>query len=116
MLQVRYTLSEELRELSVEFGLSPDYLSLLRQGSCLLSEFESDGARGWSAAGTTVWARAEGNGGFHWSKPYSEEFGHKLSLRLTARASQFGLSIGVERSSAKPGSNERSNLQDVKGS
>jgi starch synthase len=96
-LQIDYTLPEKLRALTVEFALSPDYLSLLRYGSKVMKACSQDGSRGWSALGTTVRVKPERCKSYTWSTPYREDFGHKASLRLAAAGPQFRVWIELER-------------------
>ncbi len=96
-LQVNYTLPDDLPSLEVEFGLSPDYLSLLRSGRCLLQKHRVAGARGWSAGGITAWVKPEQADRLAWAKPYREEFGHGCSLRLASSKKHFTIWIGVHR-------------------
>lgn len=95
-LRVSYTLPDRLPGADIEFGLSPDYLSLLRSGRGLLREYTDAGARGWSAGGVTVWIKPEPGDHLRWTKPYQEEFGHGRSMRLTSTKGGFSLWVGVD--------------------
>jgi len=96
VLTVEYTLPESLPHLSVEFGFSPDYLVLLRNGRSSLKPYRAPGARGWRSGDTTIWMKPENGGHTAWAKPYQEEFGHGCSIRLSSSARRFSLSIGIE--------------------
>jgi hypothetical protein len=94
-LEVRYTLPESVQAISVDFALSPDYLNLLRYGRALLTPFEKEGARGWSANSTAVWVREEEGAALSWSQPYPDNNGHKACLRISTFNKEFAISIGV---------------------
>ncbi len=96
-LAVDYTLPGNISALEVEFGLSPDYLKLLRKGRSILSPHERNGARGWAADGVAVWVKPAHRLASRWTKPYQPEFSHGCSLRLSVKAKQFGVSIGIEQ-------------------
>lgn len=97
-LEVRYALPESVKAISVDFAFSPDYLNLLRYGRGLLTPFESEGCRGWSANSTAVWVREDQGGRLSWSWPFSDNTGHKACLRLsTFFGKEFVISIGVSR-------------------
>jgi len=94
ILTVDYSLPEGLSGVSVEFGLSPDYMKLLHHGRCLLRRYENAGASGWRTGAAAVWVRPENF--VAWTKPYQEEFGHGRSLRLSSEARRFSISIGID--------------------
>jgi hypothetical protein len=96
-LRVSYSIPEGVGEISVDFAFSPDYLNLLRYGRTLLIPFQERGALGWSANSTAVWVREEECGPLWWSRPFSDEPGHKASLRLSTLNRKFTISIGVSR-------------------
>lgn len=96
-LQVCYEIPEAVGGISVDFALSPDYLSLLRFGRALLSPFEEGRTIGWRTNSTAVWVREDGGGPLSWSRPYPNEGGHKASLRLSTFNTNFTISIGVSR-------------------
>ena len=96
VLTVDYTLPETLSGISVEFGLSPDYFGLLRQGRRGLRRYEGADARGYCTGAATVWVKPENGGQITWAKPCQEQFGHGCSLRLDSSERRFGISIGTE--------------------
>jgi hypothetical protein len=96
VLTVGYTLPETLSSISVEFGLSPDYLNLLRRGRSILRPYAPAGVCGWTTETTAVWVKPEHGSGFQWTRPCQEEFGHGRTIRLSVAERQFGVSIGVE--------------------
>lgn len=96
-LGVEYRLPGPLTEISVDFSLSPDYLSLLRYGHALMKPYEEKGAMGWMAGSTAVWVRGENAAPLHWCQPYENEGGHKATLRASTSCREFAISIGVTR-------------------
>ena len=95
-LQVEYSLPETLRTLDVEFGLSPDYLNLLRKGRSILKAHQKKDARGWSTDSVAVWVTPADSGASRWTQPYQVDFGHGCTLRLSVEETHFALAIGVE--------------------
>jgi hypothetical protein len=96
-LHVRYAVPESVQAISVDFALSPDYLNLLRYGRALLTPFEKDGLRGWSANSTAIWVREEEGGPLSWSLPFPDNTGHKASQRISTLNKRFAISIGVTK-------------------
>lgn len=94
---VEYSLPEALRALDVEFGLSPDYLELLRRGRSILKPHDRYGTRGWRTDNVAVWVKPANCMASRWTRPYQQEFGHGCALRLSSDGRQFGVAIGVER-------------------
>jgi hypothetical protein len=92
-LRVTYRLPGDMKELSTEFGLSPDYLRLLREGSNCLDSFESDHAKGYRCGNVAVWVRPAA--GAEWAAPYQDRCGHACMLRIRGGGPQFALEIGV---------------------
>ncbi len=95
-LHVEYTLPDNLAGLDVEFGLSPDYLNLLRRGRSILSPYEWNGARGWCTDSVAVWVMPVQCVEPRWVEPYQSEFGHGCALRLAMAGRCFGVAIGTE--------------------
>ena len=96
-LLVEYRLPESMSGLQVEFGLSPDYLNLLRKGRSILTPHQADGARGWGSDNVTVWVKPVRCASYRWAEPYQSEFGHGCALRLAFDGRYFGALIGIER-------------------
>ena len=96
-MRVEYRLPENLSGLDVEFGLSPDYLQLLRKGCSILTPHERNGARGWGTDSVAVWVKPAHCIVCRWAKPYQPEFGHGRALRLSVKGKYFQISIGIER-------------------
>ncbi len=95
-LRLDYLLPESLPGITIEFGLSPDYLSLLRYGRCLLREYTSPGIRGWAAGSTAVWIQPDNEKDIAWLDSDENEFGHGRSLRLATSSRQLRFWIGAE--------------------
>jgi hypothetical protein len=91
VLRVQYELPPGLARLSVECGLSPDYLSLLRCGSSIVSAVEEDGARGFAAGPISVVLRAGAE--FEWEQAGQAWVGHGRTLRVGTRKRAFELQI-----------------------
>ena len=96
VLTVDYTLPATLSGISVEFGLSPDYLGLLRHGRRVLQRYEDANARGYRTGAATIWVKPENGGQITCAKPCQEGFGHGCSLRLDSSERRFSISIGIE--------------------
>jgi hypothetical protein len=99
-LRVRYRLPAAIEALAVEFGLSPDYLRLLREGSRAVRPLESDGARGCAAGGVAVWVRPEP--GLEWTEPRQSWIGHGWMLAVLARRREFAIDLGSAPVEAEP--------------
>jgi hypothetical protein len=95
-LRVEYVLPEALRVLTIEFGLSPDYLTLLRHGRARFAKTEQRDGRTWSAGGTAVWVKVEGADPCRWSMSHKNELAHVSTCRLTVSQRKFSLLIGVD--------------------
>jgi hypothetical protein len=94
-LHVSYVLPRRMRGVAVEFGLSPDYLSLLRTGSACMQLYSNDQGKGW-AAGNVAVAVSIGEG-VRWGKPVQRRFGHGCMLRAECEAQSFDFSILIVR-------------------
>ncbi|MCW5982058.1 MAG: hypothetical protein KIT09_28490 [Bryobacteraceae bacterium] len=94
-LLARYELPETPPRIKVEFGLSPDYLQLLRSGSAGVAPVRRRGARGLAGRGATVWI-TPGSAGLRWSRPAQEKFGHGITLCISGDKRRFDIAIGAE--------------------
>jgi hypothetical protein len=92
VLAVEYSLPAEAPRLSTEFGLSPDYLELLRCGSGCLEPIGADNARGFRNGPVSVCVRLYGAG---WATPYQERFGHGCMLRAGSAQRSFRIEVVV---------------------
>jgi hypothetical protein len=97
-LVVKYILPRSLPALTLEFGLSPDYLNLLRHGRPLVREFANNGTRAWSANGTSVWVKPESATHICWSQPTDRQAGHAVVNRMVVSAGNLKIQIGVQSS------------------
>lgn len=96
-LHVAYAVSPGIAESSVEFGLSPGYLNLVRRGSAILRSYEADGARGYTDGETEVWVKPSLEADFVWTSPRQPDFGHGRTLQATFRGPRFSIEIGIDR-------------------
>jgi hypothetical protein len=95
-LEVTYRLPGNLTELSIECGLSPDYLHLLRFGGSSLKEHAGPGVRGYSNNDVSVWVRLEDPAASVFDRPYNpRQFGHGYAFRVRAVKSPFTIWIGA---------------------
>ncbi|MEA2264376.1 MAG: starch synthase, partial [Acidobacteriaceae bacterium] len=98
-LLVEYTLPPSLPSLMVEFGLSPDYLNLLRHGRPLLRESVNNGTRACSANGTSVWVKSDDASQITWSQSSDRQPGHVVVNRMAVAANKLlKIQIGVQSS------------------
>lgn len=95
-IEVTYELPRILTNLSLECGLSPDYLQLLRSGRQGLKEFRSLGARGYSNQEVTVWVRLKDLKNTFFSESAPREFGHGYAIRIQAWVNSFTIWIGAK--------------------
>jgi hypothetical protein len=86
---VTYTLPDGVESLAVEFGLSPDYLRLLRDGRRALTE----SIDGCAAGGVAVAVKPEP--GLDWETPRQEVIGHASIRRVAARRRRFTIDLEV---------------------
>ncbi|MEP7198838.1 MAG: hypothetical protein ABI874_03370 [Chloroflexota bacterium] len=94
-VRVSYLLPATREPLRVEFCLSPDYLSLLREGRRSVGEFATARARGWHSGDTVVYIRKPPDESVRWGQPLQPECGHGFMLCLTAYGRQFVVELGV---------------------
>ncbi|MBI1896878.1 MAG: hypothetical protein HYZ57_03985 [Acidobacteria bacterium] len=96
-LAIRYSLPPGLRRLATEFGLSPDYLNLLRSGSQALQAIRRPGLRGFASDELGVWVRGGRGSDLRWQRPFQKFFGHGCMLRLASTRPEFEIHLGVSR-------------------
>ena len=97
-LEVTYELPQTLTNLSIECGLSPDYLHLLRFGQSSLTEYRTSDSRGYSNNGALVWVRLAdpARTSFDvYSNP--RRFGHGYAIRIRALNSPFTIYLGAKQ-------------------
>src|SRR5919197_314572 len=92
-LQVDYDVPEGSGPLVIEFGVSPDYLALLRHGSGLLREEQRRSARWWCAGAASVWILPQEDRCV-WTEVAHASIAHRRSVGLMAPASAFTIRIG----------------------
>jgi hypothetical protein len=82
---------------TIECGLSPDYLHLLRCGRCFFHEFKSPGVWRLCNNGVTVWLRLDDAGSASFDEASIRDFGHGRAIVLKATASQFTIWVGARQ-------------------
>jgi hypothetical protein len=96
-LSVSYEVSDRRPLHHIDFALSPDYLSLLRDGRRQLRPVDAPRRRGWSNGATSVWVRLPAREPVVWGVPVVPDHGHAMTLRVTAYQRAFRLELGVGR-------------------
>jgi hypothetical protein len=93
-LDVEYRYADAPEHFAVEFGLSPDYLFLLREGA--VAEPVGGGRlRGFAAGQAQVWVELPAGEPLVWEPADPRRAGHVLRLRAAAWKPQFRLRLGV---------------------
>jgi hypothetical protein len=102
-IEVTYRLPPDLPGLTIEFGLSPDYRSLLRSERGALKEYSSSGVRGYSHNGSSVWVRLEDpEKTVHDRDAGPRAIGHGVVIRVRALGSPFTVHVGTAMGTGKP--------------
>lgn len=94
-LFVRYNAPARMKGLSIDCGLSPDYLTILRKGSNELKPVRTERIRGWKSKTVAVWLKPVS--GVAWDQPAQESFGHGRVLRLRMTDRECAVALGVTR-------------------
>jgi thiamine kinase-like enzyme len=94
-LAVNYNAPTHLWRISTEVCLSPDYYRMLRYGKKGIALFNGPSWRGWSNGSARAWLRINPQESTIWDKPYLNECGHGLTLRVTSFAHEFNLVLGT---------------------
>jgi hypothetical protein len=94
-LFVRYNAPAAMKGLSIDCGLSPDYLTILRKGSNELKPVRTARIRGWKSKTVAVWLKPVS--GIAWDQPAQESFGHGRMLRLRMTDRECAVALGVTR-------------------
>lgn len=81
--------------LSLDIGLSPDYLRLLREGRALLVPYKEGEKQGYRCGNLFVWVRIESEG-VKWHIARSPIFGHGVCKALTLTSGEAAFHIGVD--------------------
>jgi len=95
-IEVVYQLPQDLPNLSVECGLSPDYFHLVRLGRDSLKATGDVSARGYSNNGVSVWVRLGDPTQTVFSETTPREFGHGYAVQFKALNSPFTVWIGTK--------------------
>lgn len=96
-IEVTYRLPRNLEHLTVECGLSPDYLHLLRHGRGSLRTIGNSNIRGYSNGRTSVWVRlGDAAGAVFDDEETPREFGHGHSILVRIQGSPLRFWIGAE--------------------
>jgi hypothetical protein len=96
-MAVTYQLSQAVSPLTIECGLSPDYLHLLRCGRCCFHEFKSPSLWRLGNNGVTVWLRLDDAGSASFDAASIRDFGHGRAITLKATGSRFTIWIGARQ-------------------
>lgn len=94
-LEVSYTLARPSERFGVEFGLSPDYLRLLREGRSAVRPVGGGRARGFAAGEVCVWVELPDGEPVVWEPPPASPAGHVQLLRAAAWHPSFLIRLGV---------------------
>ncbi|WP_274366047.1 hypothetical protein [Paenibacillus thermotolerans] len=81
--------------LSVDIGLSPDYLRLLRDGRSQLASVRKGGRQGVRNGSLLAWVEPE-TANVKWRLPRTPVFGHGLCLALTFTAAEGAFWLGAD--------------------
>ena len=93
-IRVDYALPEAMASLTIEFGLSPDYLFLLRDGRRGAWSYSSaKDTRGWADGDLAVWVGLDESSAFE--NPPVPIFGHGWFVRVAGLGRRFTLRLGV---------------------
>ncbi len=96
-IEVTYQLPKGLTDFSIECGLSPDYLHLLRFGHRRLRAIRDLNTRGYSANGVSVWVRLKDSRKTIFDDAAARKFGHGYAIQIQVRRSPFTIWIGTEQ-------------------
>ncbi len=93
-IQVSYNLPDQLNELTIECGFSPDYLNLLRSGREFFSSFGYSKMWKLFTDGTMIWIRLGDNSSTTIDTANYYEIGHGGVVRVKSTEKQFSLWLG----------------------
>jgi starch synthase len=93
-LDADYRFTDAAEHFAVEFGLSPDYLCLLREGA-IATPVGHGRVRGFAAGQAQVWIELPPGEPLVWEPAGSRPAGHVLRLRVSAWRPDFRLRLGV---------------------
>lgn len=86
--------------LSLDIGLSPDYLRLLREGRSNLVPYKNKNKKGFQNGSVISWVSPDSEN-TSWRMSRNPIFGHGYCLGLSIKASEGSLCIGVESTNKK---------------
>jgi hypothetical protein len=95
VLSVRYSLPTKMRQVRIDCGLSPDYLTLLRAGTQVLDTVDRGRVRGCATHGLAVCLELPDSPRTSWSEPPEPRFGHGVLFRVHAETREFELRLHV---------------------
>lgn len=98
VLSVNYQLPPTMQQLSVECGLSPDYLTLLRCGAPVLEPVNTRTARGFATGPVSIAIDAPPEA--RWEPAAQECVGHGRTLRVCAAEREFSLALSIGNAEA----------------
>ena len=96
-IAVTYQLPQKVLPLTIECGLSPDYLYMLRYGRRSFREYKSPMVWGLSNNGVRVWLRLDDVGSIAFDESSIRDFGHGRAIRLRATGNRFTIWIGTQQ-------------------
>ncbi|MGH9037829.1 MAG: hypothetical protein ACRD0O_18885 [Acidimicrobiia bacterium] len=94
-LDVAYELADAPERFRLELGLSPDYLTLLREGRAAVRPLHAGRRRGFAAGAAAVWVELPDDQPLVWEPAPARPAGHVLVLRVAAYRPSFALRLGV---------------------
>jgi len=94
-LAVRYQLSPQVPTLRVDACLSPDYLSLLRDGRAGVQGRAGSYFRGARNGATSVWVATVPGEQTEWAPADRPEAGHGFIVRVQGQSPRFHLAVGA---------------------
>jgi hypothetical protein len=112
VLSVRYRLPAGMTSVQVDCGLSPDYLTLLREGSPVLETIDRGRVRGFATHRLSVCVELPDSRRVSWVDPPTRRFGHGILLRVRAAVPEFELRLHVTDLTAT-GEGEPVRIEDV---
>ncbi|MGO4890450.1 hypothetical protein ACJ2A9_22100 [Anaerobacillus sp. MEB173] len=86
--------------LSLDIGLSPDYLQLLRNGRSEIIPYQNKNKRGFQNGNIICWIAPVSNH-LIWRMPRTPIFGHGFCLSLTMTKTSGSIALGVEQTGYK---------------
>lgn len=108
-LKKRFVLKQEERKVSIQYeqipaavlplsldiGLSPGYLGLLREGRASINYYREKEKRGIRSDTTSVWVYPETDS-VKWNIPRSPIFGHGVCVGLAINSTEAAFSLGAD--------------------